>query len=155
MCSLSATCEQPAELVVHGRGFVDPQDVRCRVGGAEGPDGANGFGAIWLDDATIQCNAMAAAPTVIDPAVGAVLDVEVSIDGGSTWTRATPEASYTVPCTRPPASPPSPPSPPPSPPPPPDPCVLLDGRTDLRADPSRDEKEKWCYTVCHSTDDWP
>ena len=93
MCSLSATCEQPAELVVHGRGFVDPQDVRCRVGGAEGPDGANGFGAIWLDDATIQCNAMAAAPTVIDPAVGAVLAVEVSIDGGSTWTRATPRAS--------------------------------------------------------------
>ena len=81
----------------------------------------SGIGATWLDNATIQCNAMSDVPAVTDPAVGAVLAVEVSIDGGATWTRATPEASYTVPCTPPPPAPPLPPLPPlppPSPPPP-------------------------------------
>ena len=79
MCSLSATCEQPAELVVHGRARRPPGNAAAW--GARRPRRRNGFGAIWLDDATIQCNAMAAAPTVIDPAVGAVLDVEVSTTG--------------------------------------------------------------------------
>jgi len=101
--------------------FCRAQNVRCRLGGANGPSGVSGIGATWLDNATVQCNAMADAPAVTDPAVGAVLAVEVSIDGGATWTRATPEASYTVPCTTPPPSPPLPPLPPlppPSPPPP-------------------------------------
>ena len=97
------------------------QSVRCRLGGADGPGGASGFGATWLDDATIRCDPMADAPAVTDPVVGAVLAVEVSIDGGTTWTRATPEASYTVPCTSPPPSPPLPPLPPAQPPSPPPP----------------------------------
>ena len=89
VCYTSGTCEQPAEVVVHGRGFVAPTDVQCRVDG----EVVNG---VAVDDTRIACEPMAAAPIVDDPVQGARLSVEVSLDGGTSWTRLTDQAFVQV-----------------------------------------------------------
>ena len=89
VCYMSGTCEQPAEVVVHGRGFVAPTDVQCRVDG----EVVNG---VAVDDTRIACEPMAAAPIVDDPVQGARLSVEVSLDGGTSWTRLTDQAFVQV-----------------------------------------------------------
>ena len=98
-------CEQPLHVAVHGRGFVVPGAVQCRLGGDEVVD------ATWYDNYTIVCDPSAAgAPAVSDPAQGAVAGVEVTIDGGARWTRLT-SASEAQVRDPPPAIPPAPPPP--------------------------------------------
>ncbi len=156
VCHLSERCEEPVRAVAHGRGFVAPVgtafsdaflEVRCRYGGNEVVfgtfntlSGTGGWGQPPArDDSTIVCNSAAQSPepVVVDEedddeeGWAAVLTVEVSIDGGQTWTRITDATTVKVPCTEPPSLPPHPPdqaprppplppspSPPPSPPPP-------------------------------------
>ena len=141
-CFTSGSCEQPAIVVVHGRGFLTlPDDpyfpgglVRCRVAGILVPADQT----IRIDDQTVKCaevdsgawHSLLVEEGFVVEGV-AVLSVEVSIDGGERWTRVEVGSAAHVPCTSPPATPPSPPSspipsvppplPPPRPPPPPSP----------------------------------
>ena len=60
---------------MHGRGFVAPTDVQCRVDG----EVVNG---VAVDDTRIACEPMAAAPIVDDPVQGARLSGRLDGRGG-------------------------------------------------------------------------
>ncbi len=115
ICRLSLTCEQPLSVGVHGRGFVDTPSLRCRSGGEE-VDGT------FVDATAIRCD-FNDPPDFSDPITGAAVTVEISLDGGSHWTRVTSDSTLVIPCAPPPPPPPWPPGkaprPPPAPPAPP------------------------------------
>ena len=96
VCSQMDRCNEPTSVVVHGRGFTDSSELRCCIDSSGGVTTRVFVGA-WVDNATVACR-WSSPPGVDDPTAGAVLAVEISVDGGSHWTVVSSQSIVTVPC---------------------------------------------------------
>ena len=93
-CHLQAYCNELVTLIVHGRGLIDVGTLRCRASVGAGSAGElveNGV-AVAVDDETVRCEMGYVDAATADGNL-AFSNVQVSIDGGTHWSRVNPQAT--------------------------------------------------------------
>eukprot|EP00965_Chrysotila_dentata_P208673 6184831-Pleurochrysis_carterae.AAC.1 len=92
-CALTSYCHEPPSVAVSGRGLDTGNGAQCRLGTME-------FDAEVVNASLVLCNSPSTVD-IDDPSLGAQLTVQVSVDGGSYWTRLVSGTSLTIPCVSP------------------------------------------------------